>query len=161
LVFFLVWGPLLHTQYINQDAVDNKIRSIRTRRNQVPEVLTSASGTVSQTVSTHPLFAWVRLLPDNTVTNKIFSAYLQSSSSFYIEASTSHQTDNHANTASVNFYRPEALPDDQPTVSKHWRQWNTESHKSNSWMLVQMAHAAYCRYCQLAMPMVGMQKSIM
>jgi len=32
------------------------------------------------------------------------------------------QTDNHSNTSSVNFYTPDALPDAQPTVSKHWRQ---------------------------------------
>jgi len=31
------------------------------------------------------------------------------------------QTDNHANTSSLNFYRPDALPDAQPTMSKHWR----------------------------------------
>jgi len=35
---------------------------------------------------------------------------------------TSFQTDNHMNTSSLNFYRPDALPDAQPTVSKHWRQ---------------------------------------
>jgi len=29
------------------------------------------------------------------------------------------QTDNHASTSSLNFYRPGALPDAQPTVSKH------------------------------------------
>jgi len=29
------------------------------------------------------------------------------------------QTDNHASTASLNFYRTCALPDAQPTVSKH------------------------------------------
>ena len=34
---------------------------------------------------------------------------------------TSLQTDNHTNTSSLNFYRPDALPDAQPTVSKHWR----------------------------------------
>jgi len=34
---------------------------------------------------------------------------------------TSLQTDNHANTSSLNFYRPDALPDAQPTASKHWR----------------------------------------
>jgi len=41
------------------------------------------------------------------------------------------QTDNHTNTSSTssfNFYRLDALPDDQPTASKHWRhhawQWN-------------------------------------
>jgi len=29
------------------------------------------------------------------------------------------QTDNHTNTSSLNFYRPDALPDAEPTVSKH------------------------------------------
>ena len=32
------------------------------------------------------------------------------------------QTDNHTSTSSVIIYRPDALPDAQPTVSKHWRQ---------------------------------------
>jgi len=32
------------------------------------------------------------------------------------------QTDNHTNTSSLNFYRPDALSDAQPTVSKHWRE---------------------------------------
>ena len=32
---------------------------------------------------------------------------------------TSLQTDNHTNTLSLNFYRPDALPDAQPTVSEH------------------------------------------
>jgi len=31
---------------------------------------------------------------------------------------TSLQTDNHTNTSSLNFYRLDALPDAQPTVSK-------------------------------------------
>ena len=31
---------------------------------------------------------------------------------------TSLQTDNHTNTSSLNVYRPDALPDAQPTVSK-------------------------------------------
>jgi len=36
---------------------------------------------------------------------------------------TSFQTDIHSSTSSLNFfYRPDALPDVQPTVSKHWRQ---------------------------------------
>ena len=38
---------------------------------------------------------------------------------------TSLQTDNHNNTSSLKFYRPDALPDVQPTVSKQWR------HNSN------------------------------
>jgi len=36
---------------------------------------------------------------------------------------TSLQTDYHTNTPSLTFYRPGALPDAQPTVSKHWRQF--------------------------------------
>jgi len=36
---------------------------------------------------------------------------------------TSLQTDSHTNTSSLNFYRPDALPDAQPAVSKHWRQF--------------------------------------
>jgi len=35
---------------------------------------------------------------------------------------TSLQTENHTNTSSLNFYRPDALPDAQPTMSKHWKQ---------------------------------------
>jgi len=38
---------------------------------------------------------------------------------------TSLQADSHASTSSLNFYRPDALPDDQPIVSKHWRQKHT------------------------------------
>jgi len=37
---------------------------------------------------------------------------------------TSFQTDNHASTSPLLiFYKPDVLPDDQPTVSKHWRQF--------------------------------------
>ena len=32
------------------------------------------------------------------------------------------QTDNHTSTKSLNFYRPDALPDAQPTMSNHVRQ---------------------------------------
>ena len=32
---------------------------------------------------------------------------------------TSLQTENHTNTSSLNFYRPDGLPDAQPTASKH------------------------------------------
>jgi len=38
----------------------------------------------------------------------------------YTTMCASFQTDNYTNTSSLNFfYRPEALPDTQPTVSKH------------------------------------------
>jgi len=33
------------------------------------------------------------------------------------------KTDNHASNSSLNFYRPDALSDAQPTVLKHWRHW--------------------------------------
>jgi len=32
------------------------------------------------------------------------------------------QTDNHASTSPLSFYRPDAPPAAQPTASKHWRQ---------------------------------------
>jgi len=34
------------------------------------------------------------------------------------------QTDNHTNTSPLNFYRPDALPDTQPTVSKQYKDRN-------------------------------------
>jgi len=34
---------------------------------------------------------------------------------------TSLQTDNHANTSPLSFYRPDALPAAQSTASNHWR----------------------------------------
>ena len=40
---------------------------------------------------------------------------------------TSLQTDNHASTSPLNFYCPDALPDTEPTVSKHWRHTDTPS----------------------------------
>ena len=52
----------------------------------------------------------------------------------HMQVCTSLQTDNHASTPPLSFYRPDALPATQPTVSKHWRQWvsrvvnNIEQH---------------------------------
>jgi len=40
----------------------------------------------------------------------------------HMQVCTSLQTDNHANTPPLSFYRPDALPAAQPTASKHWRQ---------------------------------------
>jgi len=34
---------------------------------------------------------------------------------------TSFQMDNHTSTPSLNFFRPDVLPDAQPPMSKHWR----------------------------------------
>ena len=36
------------------------------------------------------------------------------------------QTDNFTNTSSLNFYRPDNLPDAQPIVSMQWRQKTDE-----------------------------------
>jgi len=44
------------------------------------------------------------------------------SAGLYANTCTSLQTDNHTNTPSLNFYRQDAFPDAQPTVSKHWKQ---------------------------------------
>ena len=41
--------------------------------------------------------------------------------SWYKTICTLLQTDNDANTSSLNFYRTDGLPDVQPTVSKHWK----------------------------------------
>jgi len=37
-----------------------------------------------------------------------------------MQVCTLHQTENHASTQPLSFYRPDALPAAQPTVSKHW-----------------------------------------
>ena len=39
----------------------------------------------------------------------------------HMQVCTALQTDNHASTQPLIFYRPDALPVAQPTVSKHWR----------------------------------------
>ena len=39
----------------------------------------------------------------------------------HMQVCTSLQTDNHTSTHRSVFYRPDALPAAQPTVSKHWR----------------------------------------
>jgi len=52
------------------------------------------------------------------------------------------QTDNHTNTPSLNFYRLHALPDAQPTVSKHWRHQNSPT----SWRHIhQLATSPVCK----------------
>ena len=39
----------------------------------------------------------------------------------HMQVYISLQTDNHASTPPLSFYRPDALPAAQPTASKHWR----------------------------------------
>ena len=50
------------------------------------------------------------------------------------------QTDNHASTSPLSFYRPDALPAAQPTASEHWRQDKAVAcprpfliHQSDTW----------------------------
>ena len=40
----------------------------------------------------------------------------------HMQACNSCETDNHASTPPLSFYRPDALPAAQPTASKHWTQ---------------------------------------
>ena len=43
----------------------------------------------------------------------------------HLQVCISLQTDNHASTPPLKFfYRPDALPAAQPTMSKHWRHWD-------------------------------------
>ena len=42
----------------------------------------------------------------------------------HMQVCISLQTDNHASTPPLCFYRPDALPAAQPTVSKHWRPYS-------------------------------------
>jgi len=39
------------------------------------------------------------------------------------------QTDNQTSTSVLNFYRPDALPDVKPAMSKHWRQYHIKKYK--------------------------------
>ena len=41
-----------------------------------------------------------------------------------MQVCTSLQTDNHASTPPLSFYRPDALPAAQPTASTHWRRYH-------------------------------------
>ena len=40
----------------------------------------------------------------------------------HMQVRTLLQTDNHASTPPLSFFRPDAIPAAQPTASKHWRQ---------------------------------------
>ena len=48
------------------------------------------------------------------------------------------QTDNHASTPQLSFYRPDALPAAQPTASKHWRNACINNlHRQHSFLKVE------------------------
>jgi len=50
----------------------------------------------------------------------------------HMQVCTLLQADNHASTSPLSLYRPDALPDAQPTASKHWRQFKCYSQKINN-----------------------------
>ena len=50
----------------------------------------------------------------------------------HMQVCTMLQTDNHASTPPLVFYRPDALPAAQPTASKHWRQSALKAVSSRS-----------------------------
>jgi len=54
------------------------------------------------------------------------------------------QIDNHASTPPYSFYRPDALPADQPTASKHWRllHYVTEKKQCNRLLVITSRHGA-------------------
>jgi len=71
---------------------------------------------------------------------------------------TSLQTDSHASTSPLSFYRPDALPAAQRTVSKHWRQKHillqvvkVILHKATS-PLQPDGSVVFTRWCQCALP---------
>jgi len=51
----------------------------------------------------------------------------------HMQVCTSLQTDNHASTPPLFFYRPDALPAAQPTASKHYYYYYCRHFPSNDW----------------------------
>jgi len=49
--------------------------------------------------------------------------------------------DNHTNTPSLNFYRPDALSGAQPIVSMHWRQLSMKSNKIETHFCAVLKHS--------------------
>ena len=64
------------------------------------------------------------------------------------------QTDYHINTPSLNLYRPDALSDTQPTVSKHWRQ--NKAMKAIKVIAKGSPYSITCRVLEL-IPVLGSQ----
>ena len=58
-----------------------------------------------------------------------------------MQVCTSLQTDNHASTPPLSFYRPDALPVIQTTASKHWRHTLNNKYKiCNSCLIRSLGH---------------------
>ena len=62
----------------------------------------------------------------------------------HMQVCTSLQTDNHASTPPLSFYRPDALPVAQPTASKHWRPSTCTVIRSNAGALTWAVSDAEC-----------------
>ena len=58
----------------------------------------------------------------------------------HMQICTSLQSDNHASTPPLSFYRPDALPAAQPTASKHWRDMTTVSSKCGITKVIITSH---------------------
>ena len=54
----------------------------------------------------------------------------------HMQVCTSLQTDNHASTPPLSFYRLDALPATQPTASKHWRQHSENDSMQTKLMVI-------------------------
>jgi len=63
-----------------------------------------------------------------------------------MQVCTSLQTDSHASTLPLTFYRPDALPATQPTASKHWR-YKHWRHKH--WRQLQVSLVWHVNSCRL------------
>ena len=73
----------------------------------------------------------------------------------HMQVCTSLQTDNHASTPPLSFYRPDALPAAQPTVSKHWSYdlgkmsrskviaWKTDMHPTKCYAWSELAKPSW------------------
>jgi len=70
-----------------------------------------------------PLSRTTRVRPYQKDFTKAWDSEWQWHQLGHMQVCTSLQTDNHARTPPLSFYRPDALPATQPTASKHWRQW--------------------------------------
>jgi len=64
----------------------------------------------------------------------------------HMQVCISLQTDTHASTTPLVFYRPDALPATQPTASKHWRQKEYKtSAQNNIWLTNKIDYTAKCK----------------
>ena len=117
--------------------VDYQVRACRAAR-------TKSIGS-ERAVHTHPFNGPFPGLPRWAGTRKVKPIWILlkqetvsgSGISWAICKSTLLQTDNHASTPLLRFYRPDALPATQPTASKHW--------ESSSCLKYNFSHQTFVR----------------